>query len=178
MLLTDTTYLFIEAIIQLADLISTEYGLEMIHISEFRRHYDNPELELPLIRLNRNGVLWMDRYYLAYMLEGQPVRYIYLSKFHIDEEIQACKEVNYCRHSNLRLDPEIEEAFARAYKQMLLSNDSVWIMIDEASWLIPAFSENGMADWKFETNTRITAITKGTANRLSKGSQTEKAKER
>ncbi len=130
-----TACLSIEAIIQLADLISTEYGLEMIHISEFRRHYDNLELELPLIRLNGNGILWMDRYYLAYMLEGQPVRYIYLSRFHIDEEIRACKEVNYCRHSNLRLDPEIEEAFARAYKQMLLSNDSIWISPEYQAYL-------------------------------------------
>lgn len=79
--------------------------------------YFSPEPQ-PLLLEGIGARAWIDKYYMAFQVQGGPVEYIYISRRHIEEEKQALKEVRRQRGLYLSLPQEIERAFGEAEREM------------------------------------------------------------
>ena len=75
-------------ITDLAAQIAEKYGLRPVPYSALRRVYDT-RFPLPVQTHSPNGQMWVDRYYIAWQLGSGPVRYGYLTRRHIFEELTA-----------------------------------------------------------------------------------------
>ena len=78
-----------------------------------------------MVLKNGNGTLWVDRYYAAYRLSGQTdVRYVYITKYHILEEVYSYKAASKLRNIQVKLPGDIQKQFAYALKHM---NGNIWV---------------------------------------------------
>ena len=105
--------------------ISAEYGLPEVPRGAIRRMYD--ENGLPLVYENENGRLWVDKYYIAYTLCNEVIRYAYLTHHHIKEEYSGYAAAAKTRKEPPRLPAEIMKAFNRAAVAMFLKGRRCWV---------------------------------------------------
>lgn len=112
------------AILAIANRISAEFGLPEAPRGAIRHMYD--ENDLPLIYVNKKGRLWVDKYYIAYSLRDEVVRYVYLTHRHIKEEYQSYASAAKARKETLQMPAEIKRAFDRAAGVMFLKERKVW----------------------------------------------------
>ena len=102
-------------------------------------YYDLPRLEedelyalshadipIPMVKHNGAGTVWYDPLYCAYRLTDQPVKYVYISKRHIIEEIRSYRTAAALRHTKIALPPQIMRQFLTAYKFMKARGCDVW----------------------------------------------------
>ena len=75
----------------------------------------------PLVLSGENGTLWVDRYYAAYQDRDGLLRYAYISKKHVSEEVNAW------RAANRALPPDVEAAMRPAVKKMRMSGTAFWL---------------------------------------------------
>lgn len=106
----------------LAEQTAERLSLELPPLSEFYWQYHSP-VPLPLVRANRNGTLYLDRYYIAADTTGVPA-YIYLTKHHISEEIYSYACASQTRGIKAELPPSISMQFTIALMEM---NNDIWI---------------------------------------------------
>ena len=105
-------------ILDIADCIADRYALKKVNPAHFRKRYDK-DIPIPLMTLSMNGCLWADRYYAAYALNGQPVRYAYVTRGHIMEEMASFKALARCRENPKKLPDDIRTAFRIALRAMV-----------------------------------------------------------
>ena len=78
----------------------------------------------PIVRKNGNGTIWVDRYYVAYRLYGEiDVRYVYMTRYHILEEVYSYRAASKLRNKQVKLPAEIQKQFAYALKHM---DGNIW----------------------------------------------------
>lgn len=78
----------------------------------------------PIVRKNGNGTIWVDRYYVAYRLyESSEVRYVYMTRYHILEEVYSYKAASKLRNIQVKLPADIQKQFAYALKHM---DGNIW----------------------------------------------------
>ena len=79
----------------------------------------------PIVRKNSNGTIWVDRYYVAYRLyESSEVKYVYMTRYHILEEVYSYKAASKLRNIQVKLPADIQKQFAYALKHM---DGNIWI---------------------------------------------------
>lgn len=112
--------LSVKEVIALAQKTATYLNIEINDIDELavkivRRN------ALPQMYNNNIARLWVDRFYIAYMYEDNDlVNYIYVSQYHIDEEMESCT-------TTFKLPEEIDLQFAFAQAEMLKKNKKYYI---------------------------------------------------
>lgn len=111
-------------IIMISNRISAEYGLPEAPKGAIRRMYD--EDGLPLVYENENGRLWVDKYYVAYNLCDEGIRYAYLTHHHIKEEYSGYAAAAKARKEPTHLPVEIMKEFNRAAVAMFLKGRRCW----------------------------------------------------
>ncbi len=78
----------------------------------------------PIVRKNGNGTIWVDRFYVAYRLyESSEVRYVYMTRYHILEEVYSYKAASKLRNKQVKLPADIQKQFAYALKHM---DGNIW----------------------------------------------------
>ena len=103
----------------LAAQVAEKYGLRPVPYSALRRVYDT-RFPLPMQTRSPNGQMWVDRYYIAWQLGSGPVRYGYLTRRHIFEELTAYRAAARLRGTPVLLPADIGAAFSSALRQMRL----------------------------------------------------------
>ena len=107
-------------------LLSDGESEEGITAYELRRVYDT-RFPLPVQTRSPNGQMWVDRYYIAWQLGSGPVRYGYLTRRHIFEELTAYRAAARLRGTPVLLPADIGAAFSSALRQMRLQEKNIWI---------------------------------------------------
>ena len=110
----------------LAAQVAEKYDLRPVPYSALRRVYDT-HFPLPVQTLSPNGQMWVDRYYIAWQLGGGPVRYGYLTRRHIFEELTAYRAAARLRGTPILLPADIGAAFSSALREMRLQEKNIWI---------------------------------------------------
>ena len=86
----------------------------------------------PVVLANDNGVLWLDRYYVAFQLSGQTdVRYVYITGDHVNEEIASYRAASRARGRNINLPEDVAAQFKRAKRHMRNAGARFWIDSEE-----------------------------------------------
>ncbi len=86
----------------------------------------------PLVLENGKGTLWVDKYYVAYQLDGHDdVRYEYITAYHIAEETASYRIASKARGMKLGLPAEIAGQFKKAAKQMRDTGADYWLDPEE-----------------------------------------------
>ena len=116
--------LSIREILVTANDVADRHGLCRPSLLRMLKEF-NGKYPLPMVLKNGNGTLWVDRYYAAYRLSGQTdVRYVYITKYHILEEVYSYKAASKLRHIQVKLPGDIQKQFAYALKHM---NGNIWV---------------------------------------------------
>ncbi len=110
----------------LADVVALRYGLKKVERRDVRWMYDS-RVPMPVITRCAEGDLWVDKYYIAYKLMDNVVRYAYLTRHHIHEEMTSFAEVAKARGKVNRIAPDIRSAFDKAYLHMEGNRKNIWI---------------------------------------------------
>ena len=106
----------------LAHRICREFMLQSPTRQEFADLYCyRYNMALPAVTRNLSGQLWVDSLYIAYQLDGQPLRYVYIAKRHINEELYAFKVIEK------PLPKDIKRAFDTAMAYMRNRGCDIWI---------------------------------------------------
>ena len=106
--------------------LARRYGLRSPLQGAIAAQYAEEE-PMPIQTNSPAGTLWADPYYLAYQLKGEGVRYLYISKTHILEEVRACREASAHRGKDIRLPEDVRRAFAVAAAYMKSTGEGVWV---------------------------------------------------
>ena len=112
----------------LADLAALEHHLRGVPYAEVRRMYD-ARIPLPIRTVSDAGTLWVDKYYVAYQLVGEDVRYVYVSLAHIREEVNGYRAASRERMRSIRLPGDVARELRGAYRQMRKSGRRIWISV-------------------------------------------------
>lgn len=101
--------------------VSMALNLPVVSLAALRQ----PErLALPIHLENGNGQIWVDRYYIAYMLRDNVVRYVYLTKRYIREERVGCKDYPELLTADMLAD------FREAARRMRKTDSHVYVFSD------------------------------------------------
>ena len=79
---------------------------------------------LPVVVECPHGILWVDRYYVAYQIRNGTVHYTYLIREHIQEEVKAYKE------ANAEIPKDIQHCFLVGAAGMKKRNTWIWLAKD------------------------------------------------
>lgn len=132
MSLKDRSELHPKEILDIADDVADRYGLRRPSYLRMLKEFNSKYL-FPMVLNNGNGTLWVDRYYVAYKLSGQTeVRYAYITKFHMLEEMYSYKTASKLRNIRVKLPVDIQKQFVFAFKHMY---GSIWVDPDW-KWLV------------------------------------------
>ena len=104
-----------------------------INAERFQRAYDDPEGEGPYVLRSENGFLWLDRYYLAYTSTDVKVHYIYITRYHIEEEAEALKEAGP-RNKCFTMNAEFQGYFRMPYDFMRRYDTEIWVSPEYAEY--------------------------------------------
>ncbi len=82
----------------------------------------------PIVLENCNGTLWVDRFYIAFQREKSPdVKYVYLTKHHLLEEVSGYKKASKARGITVVLPRSIARQFKVALFKMRAAGTEIWI---------------------------------------------------
>ena len=118
------------ALANLVSRIADRYELPLIPERMLRQSCYTDTVSIPVIMENRNGILWADRFYAAYLLNTGEFRYFYLTYTHITEETFGYREAARQRETPDRMPPEIRKTFNKALGDMRKSKYWVWFDSD------------------------------------------------
>lgn len=110
----------------MAYFISKKYNFPRIDVERFMRAYDDPENDGPYILYNQNRILWMDRYYTAYVWRDRMVHYSYITWHHVLEEMESLEKAKG-RSFYYSLAAEIQLFFQEPVQYMRDRNTPIWI---------------------------------------------------
>ena len=113
--------------------IANKYGFPAVLRSAVEKLY-NEHWPQPIILRTEDMTLWVDRYYIAYQ-SGDDVKYLYLTRQHIREELQSYRSASKLRNTHISLPGEINSQFRNVLRTMRLSGRKIWIS-DECDILI------------------------------------------
>ena len=122
-----------EVILYLGECISMDYHLPRIDAERFQRAYGDPEGEGPYVLRSENGFLWLDRYYLAYTSTDVKVHYVYITRYHIEEEAEALKEAGP-RNKCFTMNAEFQGYFRMPYDFMRRYGTDIWVSPEYAEY--------------------------------------------
>lgn len=124
---------------KIADYISETYGLPYVDGVLLRCEYSGKQ-PLPLMVVNGERIMWVDRYYVAYILEDGIIHYVYNTKHHILEEHRNWAETAKYRKKKLKMPKSVLKAFYRSGYEMFLANHQCWV---DREFLEKIFQQNG-----------------------------------
>ncbi len=82
----------------------------------------------PVVLGNHNGVLWVDRFYVAYQLADCPcAKYVYLTRHHLLEEVSGYRAASKARGIRVALPKSIAQQFKVALFKMRAAGSEIWI---------------------------------------------------
>jgi hypothetical protein len=110
----------------LADRIAQEMGVRKPPFAAVRAMYDS-RIPLPICIDGSSKRLWVDKYYIAFQVDGGYVRYAYLARRHIEEELKSYGEASAARGQDVRLPQDVHRAFVIALRAMKANGESIWI---------------------------------------------------
>lgn len=88
-------------------------------------------LKPPIVMRNDKGIVWIDRYYVAYALEGQAgYKYAAISLYELSEEIARLKAESgekYTANAISTLPPLLRADVQQAYRHMHHTGKYLWI---------------------------------------------------
>ena len=111
---------------RLARIVAQRYGFSWMEYGRVQKQY-RERYGLPLVIENDCGMLWIDRYYIAYQLEDGEVHYVYLTKHHIHEEMLSYKEASKERGVKVDLPGDIKQQFSLVLRQMAKNTSDIWL---------------------------------------------------
>ena len=114
-------------LLQLANVMANRYGFRRIMLNELTTMYSRTKIPLPIMLRNRDGTLWVDRYYLAVQHEDEDVRYVYLTEAHIREEMYNYRVLKNCRENPPTLPKDIAAQFRLALRRMHASGVPIYV---------------------------------------------------
>lgn len=104
------------------------YGLRCPAREDIWKMYNTAcRYPLPIITGCDNGMLWVDRYYVAYQIGSGDVHYTYLTRHHIAEECAAYKHASDERGEKVAMPPDIRRCFAEVKRILKENNMNCWI---------------------------------------------------
>lgn len=92
-----------------------------------RMYYMNDKKLLPIIKQCDAGMLWVDRYYVAYQIGDGDVHYTYISKHHLAEEVLAYRAASERCDMAMTLPLDIQLCFHEAKQEMQATRLPYWI---------------------------------------------------
>ena len=90
-------------------------------------YYDCKKFSIPLICVRKNGILWVDKYYVAYQLEDSALHYTYIARYHINEEIAGYRAASRLRGEQVELPDDIRREFLKAQRFMADTHENIWV---------------------------------------------------
>ena len=111
---------------RLARKVAERNGLSWVDYGRVQKQY-RARYGLPVVVENDKGTLWIDRYYIAYQLADGYVCYVYITKYHIREEIGSYRTASKERNIKADLPVNIKRQFAQALKRMTKEAKDIWI---------------------------------------------------
>ncbi len=111
----------------LAKAVAEKYSLRKPDYAVLRREMFG-KCPLPVILDSRNGRLWVDRFYVAYQLDGYDgVKYVYATRHHILEERSAYRASAKRQNAEYTMPEEIARQFRVIDLKMRASGTEIWI---------------------------------------------------
>ena len=118
-------------VFNIAKYIAKKYGLRMPDYCRMRSEMSG-KIPQPIILDSNNGRMWVDRYYVAYQLDGtSEVKYVYIAKHHVLEEISGYRNASKLRSEDFKPSKDILRQFKRARGEMLAKGCQVWVDVNE-----------------------------------------------
>ena len=114
-------------LLQLANAMADRHGFRRIMLNELTTMYSRSKVPLPIMLRNRDGTLWVDRYYMAVQHEDEDVRYVYLTEAHIHEELYNYRVLKKCRENPATLPKDIVMQFRVALRRMHASGVPIYV---------------------------------------------------
>ena len=108
-------------ILHLANTVSTIYRLPFIPAKKLMQQYSTKS-PMPIILENEKGRIWVDKYYIAIQMTDGIVRYVYLTRHHIQEEYQSYLLARHTRRNRVYLPDAIKKEFQSATRKMYREN--------------------------------------------------------
>ena len=110
----------------LADAVCDRFDLKRVAYADVRRMYGEA-MPCPLRTRCGAGDLWVDKYYLAYQLQDDMLRYAYLTRTHRREEAESYAEAARTRGREICLPAAVTVAFRQASCSANLYRSDTWV---------------------------------------------------
>lgn len=113
-------------ILRIAEYIARQYDIPSVDRVQFRREY-NETVSQPM-QCERDGrKMWVDKYYLAYMLEDGVVRYVYNTLCHIREEHRNWRDAGRARGVPSPIPKDVLWCFHKSGYEMFVAGHTCWV---------------------------------------------------
>ena len=120
-------YLEAKQLYALAVDVARKYGLKPPTRKDIAANYSD-RWASPIVTQNASGRMWTDKYYLAFQFLTEEVRYLYISRRHISEELQGYKIAAVERNdASIRLPEDIHAQFRKALARMKKNGQNIWL---------------------------------------------------
>ena len=107
--------------------LASKYDLPMPDEKDLRNNYAQL-YAAPVFLRNSSGSLWVDRYYLAYQLESTgEFRYVYMTKYHINEEVSGYRRAAKERGGDNLMPEDIRRFAVKALRVMNARGSALWV---------------------------------------------------
>ena len=105
---------------KITEQVAVRNDLKMLPADAFKVASTTDEV---LITCNNRGVMWVNRDFIAYILNECDVRYVYMTKHHIN-----CERASYsCSSKREELPEDTARAFRHAEECMKQDKTTMWI---------------------------------------------------
>lgn len=123
-------------VFNIAKYIARKYRLRLPDYCRMRSEMSG-KIPQPIILDSNNGRMWVDRYYVAYQLDGMAeVKYVYIAKHHVFEEISSYRQASKLRSEDFKPSNGILQQFKCARWEMLAKGCQVWVDTDEVPYRV------------------------------------------
>ena len=115
-----------KALLRLANMLADEMGVERVGRMELFEAWSDP-VPQPVVKRRGGAWLWADRFYAAVCRPGGKIEYVYLTRTHIEEEIQGYAALRRRRPDAPALPEEIRRQFRSAMRRMHMRGTDIWL---------------------------------------------------
>ncbi len=123
-------HLPIHMVLQLANAACEKYKFPKLIGAELNAMYTTKKIVPPVIRRTETGTLWVDKWYVALQIGDDDVKYLYLTRHHINEEVASYRRVKKLRDNAPSLPADIMEQFRAAYNCMKTTEQYIYFSED------------------------------------------------